>query len=211
MKKKYRNLKLIIEAPTQEAWDSITSYFGLKWGDNWWVAEKGKTCISLTNRNSYYSTRKYYQTLSTCYDSTYNNHTFLTYEQFKEQYLNKMSGKKKWNSISKDAQEAFIALMDEMEKEDGKIEESKQVTVEGRMPQNLINTMTKRELYNSLPELVGVPLQKGEAPPTDAVNLWCMNEQKPFYVPREVWAKNRIVCPCCKMDNYANYFIKETS
>lgn len=81
MKPQYQHLKLIIECPTQEAWEKVTEIFGLQWDNNHWGFYKRKTSICIPENTfspMYFYKRK----------REYKEYEFLTHPQFCERFLN---------------------------------------------------------------------------------------------------------------------------
>lgn len=84
MKQEYAHLKLIIEVPTQDAWDTVTEFFGLSWLviDNWdEYSEKTLISIGLDEDTEFtYGYRVDYNDYTTDWER-------LTYPEFVTRFL----------------------------------------------------------------------------------------------------------------------------
>lgn len=83
MKPEYSHLKLIIEVPTQDAWDKVTGFFGIVWvGDADWSIHRHDTCILFDAED-----KGFYGATSRIHTTIYANYERLSYLGFEARFL----------------------------------------------------------------------------------------------------------------------------
>lgn len=110
MKPQYQHLKLIIETPTQEAWDKVTEFFGIDWTDRQgnkssWRSFMDETCVRINEGVAFFGSDWAYS------KPHYSHYEHLTYPQFCERFLNQD------NSLEADTKtqlEAIFEAIDEL-------------------------------------------------------------------------------------------------